>query len=412
MESAVKAGAGRGKGVVPGNREVRRYRMLWDFLLQKRLQGEKVENGSIDLSRCLYIVKALAIVSVVSAHCRNVPAEYSFANRTASVWLGYCGTAGVPVFYLLAGYFFENNSRPWREFWKNKWITVAVPWIFCATVLLALYAVFFYLKKYACFLWGAVAVSLVSIVGLGWGAGFRLSVNTYLDPVNWMGYFALGILLGRVHGMAGLLQISRKILPFTAACYLGVCWSHFYWDISWTYWSPFAVINIGLQVLLCFGCAACLSDFGQIAGMFANMGKVSYTIFLCHQLLVGAFVHITNRFDCFLLTLLRPLAVVAVWAYRSGAEVCHGSPAALPGHIEIDRPEGMTELAEARKAMDDTETVICYNMAYAWLALPGRSGGACGALTGHYWMRFSTSPTERILYPQYIEQLQGMGTVE
>lgn len=308
----------------------------------------KTEENNCRLSECLYIVKALAILSVASAHCGNVPAEYSCANRMVSVWLGYCGTAGVPIFYLLAGYFFEQNRRPWRSFWKNKLITVIIPWIFCATilwlyvvlrkggitvaawarfvlgdgspmyfvtVLLVLYAVFFYLKKYAVFLWGITAVSLLGVVSVGWGINIGVGrlANGYLDPLNWAGYFALGILVQKMRKMSGFLKLSKKILPVTVVCYLGVCWGHLSWKVSWTYWSRWALFNIALQILICFGISECLCGRGKMARYLSEAGKVSYTIFLCHQLLVGGLVYVTNKADCFILTLLRPLIVVTVW---------------------------------------------------------------------------------------------------
>ena len=99
----------------------------------------KGKNGrmekDIDISGYMYIVKAVAIVSVVSAHTSSVPDNTGTITFLCSRILNSLGTMGVPIFFLLAGFFFEKNTRKWKEFWKNKLVTIIVPWICCATIL-------------------------------------------------------------------------------------------------------------------------------------------------------------------------------------------------------------------------------------------------------------------------------------
>lgn len=295
----------------------------------------------------LYIVKALAILSVVCAHCGNVPEGYSSLNQIASVWLGYCGTMGVPVFYFLSGYFFENNKRNWIDFWKMKGISIILPWIFCATilwfyvvlrkggisfegwlkfvlgngssfyyltVLILFYLVMFRIKRIKGVCGICIALSVISVIMTGQGINFinKFFINAYLNPLNWIAYFAAGILMRRYNYMGKFREISRIVLPWILVLYLLAAGIHYMNGWSWTYWSKMAIINITIQMLMCFGLADYIMSKELFTARWVRVGEISYTIYLCHQLLVGGLVVFTNLWDCFLLTILRPFIIVLI----------------------------------------------------------------------------------------------------
>ena len=68
----------------------------------------------------IYILKAIAIFSVVCAHSTPLMDSNSKINVFSSQMLDYLGTFGVPVFFCISGYLFAGNTRTWGEFWKRR----------------------------------------------------------------------------------------------------------------------------------------------------------------------------------------------------------------------------------------------------------------------------------------------------
>lgn len=72
----------------------------------------------------IYILKALAIFSVICAHATPLAEGSSKWNMLSAQVLDYLGTFGVPVFFCISGYLFGGNTRTWRAFWKRKATTL------------------------------------------------------------------------------------------------------------------------------------------------------------------------------------------------------------------------------------------------------------------------------------------------
>ena len=77
----------------------------------------------------IYILKALAIFSVICAHSTPLVDGSSKWNVLSSQLLDYLGTFGVPIFFCISGYLFAGNRRNWGDFWKRKVTTLFLPWI-------------------------------------------------------------------------------------------------------------------------------------------------------------------------------------------------------------------------------------------------------------------------------------------
>ena len=294
-------------------------------------------------SEYLYIVKAIAISSVVCAHCGNVPANSTVLNQVLSSLFGYWGTAGVPVFYFLSGYFFEKNSKSWTCFWKAKFKTIVVPWVSCATmvwlyvvlrkggitiaswfnfivgngsslyyitVLLILYLVLFYLKRNKVICWILVCVSVIGIIlageGYVWG---RNTVSIYLNPIYWMGYFILGILIQKHSWMDRIRKFSNKSFLYMLVIWGSLCTVHYLGKIEWTYWSRYALFNIATEFIVIIGLAEQINR-ARIMAHMVEVGKESYSIYLLHQLFVGIVVNISNYINWSILTILRPILII------------------------------------------------------------------------------------------------------
>ena len=75
----------------------------------------KIDNsylGKERLSRTIYVLRAISITCVVSAHCESFLSNAETIRRLL-------GTIGVPCFLICSGYFF-NQKQPAKEFWMKK----------------------------------------------------------------------------------------------------------------------------------------------------------------------------------------------------------------------------------------------------------------------------------------------------
>lgn len=188
--------------------------------------GEEERNS-------IFAVKAIAVFCVVCAHTAPVPEQAGAWNVLASDILNYLGTMGVPVFYVLSGYLFAGNQKSFGQFWHRRLLSLFLPWLFCET-LLWFYVVLrkggigfrewflfilgyghttyyltvlvvLYLSFWVCrspgWIYAWMLLSVFSIVSTGWETGIdfvnRLTGTYYLNPLNWIVFFAGGMILRR-----------------------------------------------------------------------------------------------------------------------------------------------------------------------------------------------------------------------
>lgn len=300
----------------------------------------------------IYIMKSLAIFSVVCAHVATVPESANEWNCATSDFLSYLGTMGVPVFFLLSGYLFERNKRSFGDFWKGKVKSVFIPWVFCET-LLWLYVVLrkggITLKAWVLFIigykhttyyltvlvimyllfWGIkrnwelaalILVSLLSMICTGWGFGISFinewTGTYYLNPLNWMGFFVVGMLISGKNYLMCFASKLGKVVPFFAFA------SILYFAIvrvsggGFAYFSQYALAAHIVNISLIFGLAEnILRISGRTKELAIYIGKTSFSIYLLHQFVAGILVRVANYFDVFLITLMRPIvAIIAVIA--------------------------------------------------------------------------------------------------
>ena len=311
---------------------------------------------SLNESKAIYIAKGFAIFSVVCAHAAVEPENCAEVIRVIVRLMSYMGTYGVPMFFLFAGFFYARESRSLGKFWKHKASTIIVPWIFCESivwlyvvlrkggvtfenwikfilgvnhstyyliVLLLFYILFWYLRRRAWVLWGCILLSLAALVAVGQSIPFVLHVNEwtitpYLNPLNWMMYFCAGILLFTQNKIQYLFQLAKRILPFSCVVLFGLIVYHLKANISWSYFSQFALINIIFQMLVVMGICARLSS--RNPKQLIKIGEESFTIYLLHELGAGAIVRL-SLCGGVVLIVLRPiinilLVKLGIWCIR------------------------------------------------------------------------------------------------
>lgn len=295
----------------------------------------------------IYILKALAIFSVICAHSTPLAVDSSKCNVISSKVLDYLGTFGVPIFFCISGYLFAGNTRTWGDFWKRKVITLFLPWVCCETllwlyvvlrkggisivawllfflgyhhttyyltILVLFYVIYWKIRKLGV-IWTLNVVSIISMLETGWNVGVFHQLNVilnsyYLNPFNWMLFFGIGLLIQREQqkvvqcfgGRWGVLCVCGSMAYFIIHVYLG---------LEMYYFSRYALIgnllNLGTVVYL----GQKLSNRKK-KELLLKIGEWSFSIYLLHQFVAGIVVAITNHWDFFILTLCRPWIILII----------------------------------------------------------------------------------------------------
>ena len=201
-------------------------------------------------STALYFVKAMAIFASVAAHVSLIDTTTPLSGYVTRFWdMFSCISVG--NFLIAAGILYTRTPGDTGAFWKWKFQSMMIPWLFCGSLTYAygvlngqpgslagygnwllgngswLYYVTLHLLMLALFkpFWKSVPV-LVGCVALNALQLLHPFVpnpfgNEYLNPANWIGFFALGILLRRqglrfsrgfMAGAAAMLLVSGSIV--------------------------------------------------------------------------------------------------------------------------------------------------------------------------------------------------------
>lgn len=298
----------------------------------------------------IYYIKALAVFSVICAHVSPVNETSGTLNVLAGSLLGYLGTMGVPVFFLLTGYLFEGSRGRYSfiKFWQKKAITIIVPWLVCVTALwlfitvrkggwsfkayllyLVGYASPIYFLSVTCMLflilWFVKSDMGLSFIMILWLASFfstalkadplnrlnNLFGTAYLNPFNWIGFAAAGMFINK-HGLGE--KIVNKIVRFrTLWVLLSVIYfsTLIHWGKEISYFGTYSLPGHVINILLLTGLGVSIGK-SRISPVLEYAGRYSFSIYLLHLFIAGAIVRLGNLTDLFVFTLLRPFLAMAV----------------------------------------------------------------------------------------------------
>lgn len=181
-------------------------------------------------SLALYFVKAFAILAAVAAHASNIDQTTALSEFFTRSW-DMISCISVGNFFLVGGVLYQRTPGDTASFWKKKAVNMILPWVFCAALTCTLRGLlgypsdlagyvrwilgvgtwYYYITVYIFFLaffkpifncvpalWACVAVTVVSLVLRTLGMEIpvdRWVQSEYLNPMYWMGFFALGVLL-------------------------------------------------------------------------------------------------------------------------------------------------------------------------------------------------------------------------
>lgn len=288
----------------------------------------------------IYALKTYAIISIVSAHCAIVFESTNQLNELFSWLLRQIGSIGVGIFFIISGYLFYKNKYSFKKFFKRKINTFLVPWIvtgtivylyvvlrkggigfdswfnfllgngsylYYLTVLTFFYVLFFYIPKKKVIIISIIAVSCVSI--LLTAMGHINGISPYLNPLNFIGYFSVGLAISKNNALMKMAHLCSKHIFLLLVLYIGLLILIKLNNITSGYVGYATIIMQPIAVSLVFALAMMKFMYNK---KILNLGIYSFSIYLLHMPVAGIVTFIFNKYDLWPLTLARPLIIIAI----------------------------------------------------------------------------------------------------
>lgn len=294
----------------------------------------------------LYIIKAFAIISVICAHCNAVGDDVGRIAVISSVLMQNLGTVGVGCFFIVSGFLFHCQKGQAGSFFCKRITRIIIPWLFSSTlvylyvhlrkppldfvswlnfvlgngsycyyltVLMGLYLIFallpFMRSKAALIVCECTSViSLVAFPQIG-----RLS--PYLNILNWIGYFALGVHLNQYNEKIKVLYKKfanlRYVLYVAYITFLAVqiCLGR-----PGKYWEGMNVIGcfLGICSVISLSISLGRHKINRFQSGLIYVGKESFFIYIWHMPIAGIMARITLNGFLANFAILRPAIVLCV----------------------------------------------------------------------------------------------------
>lgn len=268
-------------------------------------------------SKLFYIMKFFFIFSVITAHVCNV-VDIIFLKKLISYFWKLFGTVGVIGFFILGGFFYKRKDGDDKEFWKRKSVSIIIPWLVCSflnyvikciadkrinigeylkwtigyeslyyyvTIFLFFLFIFKYFYKCDLALYVCVGITIASLALYTFHIDYLFFIqgSKYLNPLNWIGYFASGILF-RKYRIDRLLLKSFWTLIFSLL--LGIVAFLILWKLGVDSYFHIATPIWGISFFILFLWISNWIAELKIGKAFEKMGKWSYCIYLIHMRIV------------------------------------------------------------------------------------------------------------------------------
>lgn len=261
-----------------------------------------------EVSKYMNIVKFFAILSVILAHSRNT--YFGFLSNVTE----RLGTLGVICFLFVSGYYFKTDSNI-ATFFRKKSSTILLPWLISGVIvyfvsrktldllglaqwLIGFYTYLYYLTiLFICFfvfhfiktkdtLVLLIFVTAISILSTYFGLWESLlfypkNFPPYLNILNWIGFFALGILCKNNFNRWYFYLKKYRIMIIILFIALLLIFAGINIDKKHGYFSllAFPMEILGMMSILS------LSTFKIFDNnMVKYISKISFTIYLYHFL--------------------------------------------------------------------------------------------------------------------------------
>lgn len=267
-----------------------------------------------NMSRLVWCAKAIAILTVIVAHSdfRSVHPDWLV------MLLDRIGSMGVPVFLILSAYYYRPEKySSWRALLKSR-INTVLPWLSLATVcyfwsylrmsksitmqsylqfllgynsifyfitvLLLLQLLFYFLRSFGIkrIALGSILVSIVTTELAAFGITdvivAQLGVTNYLNILNWLGFFAIGLYF-QTKAEDEILGYLKKSTVWAALiwCMLFMI-GHFVERGQYGYFSVVGIFMEAASAILILRLAWSICHYDWVV----RLGKYSFSIYLVH----------------------------------------------------------------------------------------------------------------------------------
>ncbi len=269
-------------------------------------------------STAINIMKAIAIFSVISAHVVSISNANFFSKIISSFWVLF-GEIGVIIFFVLGGFLYSRSPHDSKPFWKKKFFRILVPWIVCSFLTYAFVAVlthnfsgtdyakwmlgsktwYYYITIYTLFLfifkwfynqtkvlYFLIFVQCAALLLASFGISTTIPLDfftDYLNPLHWIGYFSLGILIRRYRW--DLTIRKQKYITVMAYILLPITFCFLYCREIFTYFHIISSLFC-LSALVVAADIAYKTASATCAKYIAKIGGYSYCIYLLHMQIV------------------------------------------------------------------------------------------------------------------------------
>lgn len=305
---------------------------------------EKGMDSDNRISEFWYLMKAIAIFSVLSAHSDYILDSGDHWYYIARAVFDCFGRIGVPVFFIASGYYFKiaAGATGYITFWKNKTIKIIFPWLIWGTIVW-LYIVlrkgdatlanwFYYVVNGGSYLWfmktmiviyflaSLLKETILKFIGLvvacvtvlSWIFSVIPTMELFDISLLWISYFTLGLFLKKHKDL--FIRFLSVTWKYGWVASVGV-FALFLFETNigktFAYFGILNSINIFLWFILSSFICGKIIGADKLRLLTIDIGKCSYYIYLIHMLLAGVCNSITNvdRFKFFIY--LRPIVVLS-----------------------------------------------------------------------------------------------------
>ena len=268
-------------------------------------------------SDAFYCLKCFSILSVIAAHVIPLTSDSGIGIYFLSFWTLF-SKVGVPCFLIVGGFFYIRTDYDSKFFWKKKLERLIIPWLCCSfftyilkgnynhidhnlilwdyikwvlgsgtwyyyiVVYLFCLLIFKLLYKSDFLLLLAIFVTIAALTLKSFGISLTIHsqfMTDYLNPLHWIGFFGLGILIRKYR--FDRLFLSKKRYQL-AAGFMSIIWLFFFRQKLYTYFSVYSAINSILWSGLLLALSYWLTST-KIKNYLIRVGKCSYCIYLLHM---------------------------------------------------------------------------------------------------------------------------------
>ena len=294
-------------------------------------------NEKKSLSTMFSTARIYCLISIVAAHLY-------FPGTFSTIVLFRLGTIGVVGFLVMAGYFYRPSKfGSFFNLLKKKAITLILPWfvmgmltwgynallnpyrrsaielvkwvlgngtfLYYMPVLVFCFIIFY--KNNTATLSVAIVVNVTSVLltaaGITKPLTEMLHITNFLNPLNWIGFFAAGMLLQRINEEKLLSFFEKYRFLFITAFAICYVLALMFEEIRLDYFSYLAIPYEVVGVLAVFAVSTFVITDKKF---FSYLSSSSFTIYLIHMIFIGVLDGYLAKVA--ILRLLSPFVIIAL----------------------------------------------------------------------------------------------------